>query len=250
MFAERFVPLEGAFNVRDLGGLPTTEGRLVRAGRVFRADSPALLTEADKSVVTSLQVVQVIDLRSGPEADEGTWAVHPDMRRTVFEIIDPAKHPHPSNDVALPDLTDHEAFAQRYVRRLDEGGTRLAAAAQALTRSVDEGVIFHCSAGKDRTGLLAAFVLTALGVDREHVIADYGASDEPMQRKFAFHRSNPETMTFDLEQVPPLMLQAPAPVMRRLLDLADARWGGIVARFQACGFSDQDLAELRGKLLV
>ncbi len=250
MFGERFVSLEGAFNVRDLGGLPTTEGRLVRTGRVFRADSPAGLTEADKSVVGSLQLAHVIDLRSGLEAQEGSWAVHPDMRRTLFEIIDPVKHPHPSNDIALPDIADHEAFAQRYVRRLDEGGVSLAAAAQALTRSVDEGVIFHCSAGKDRTGLLAAFVLTAIGVDREHVIADYGASDEPMERKFAFHMANPDTMTFDLSKVPPMMLRAPSPVMRRLLDLADDRWGGIVARFQECGFSDDDLAELRGKLLV
>lgn len=250
MFAERFLSLEGAFNVRDLGGLPTAEGRLVRTGRVFRADSPALLTDADKSAVRSLQVAQVLDLRSGPEAEEGSWAVHPDMRRTVFEIIDPAKHPHPASGVALPAMPDHEAFAQRYVKRLTEGGPKLVAAAQALTRSVDEGVIFHCSAGKDRTGLLAAFVLTALGVDREHVIMDYGASDEPMQRKFAFHLANPETMSFDPAQVPPLMLRAPAPVMRRLLDLADEQWGGIVARFQECGFSDDDLAELRGKLLV
>lgn len=250
MFAERFVPLEGAFNLRDLGGLPTADGRLVRTGRVFRADSPALLTDADKSVVTSLQVAQVIDLRSGEEAEEGTWAVHPNMRRELFEIIDPAKHPTPSNGVVMPAMPDHEAFAQRYVNRLTEGGPKLAAAAQTLTRSVDEGVIFHCSAGKDRTGLLAAFVLSALGVDREHVIADYGASDEPMQRKFEFHKANPETMTFDPAQVPPLMLRAPSPVMRRLLELADEQWGGIVARFQECGFSDDDLAELRGKLLV
>ena len=248
MFAERAVLLEGAFNVRDLGGFPTTEGRQVRTGRVFRADSPNHLTEADRQRVTSLQVKHVIDLRSGDEAAEGSWAVHPDMRREVFEIIDPVKQP--SAGLAPHELASHEAFAQRYVKRLTEGGPALVAAAQSLTRSVDEGVIFHCSAGKDRTGLLAAFVLTALGVDREYVIADYGASDEPMARKFAFHQANPETLTFDLSQVPPLLLQAPSPVMRRLLELADERWGGIVARYQECGFSDDDLAELRGKLLV
>ena len=197
-----------------------------------------------------LQVAQVIDLRSGAEAEEGTWAVHPDMRRQVFEIIDPAKQFQPSTGEGLPQLPDHEAFAQRYVKRLVEGGPMLVAAAQSLTRSVDEGVIFHCSAGKDRTGLLAAFVLSALGVDREDVIADYGASDEPMQRKFEFHMANPESLAFDLSKVPPLMLRAPSPVMRRLLALADEEWGGIVARFQECGFSDDDLAELRGKLLV
>ena len=71
-----------------------------------------------------------------------------------------------------------------------------------------------------------------------------------MQRKFEFHMANPESLAFDLSKVPPLMLRAPSPVMRRLLELADEEWGGIVARFQECGFSDDDLAELRGKLLV
>lgn len=259
MFDHRFVSFEGAFNVRDLGGLPTAEGRVVRSGRVYRADSPNFLTDADRARVAALDVVQVIDLRSGPEADEGTWATHPDMRYGRFEVINPAQNPNGPAGHQLPDPFDHDAFARRYLKRLIDGGPTFAEAARTLTRSVDEGVIFHCSAGKDRTGLLAAFVLSVIGVDRQLIVDDYAASTEPMERKMAFHETNP-IPGVDPARYPPLMFQSPAPVMAQLLDLADEHFGpatgaaegagGIVACFQQSGFTDAEVDDLRLKLLA
>ncbi|MEM7093845.1 MAG: tyrosine-protein phosphatase [Actinomycetota bacterium] len=249
MIEDRFIEFEGAFNVRDLGGLPTTDGRSVRSGRVYRADSPLFLTDADHDRVAALDVGYVLDLRSGVEAEEGTWAVAAGMARQQFEIIDPAQNSI-VNPASAPAVFDEEVFARRYIKRLDEGGPAFVEAATALTRNVDDGVLFHCSAGKDRTGLLAAFVLSALGVERELIVADYGASSEPMRRKFAHHQANPDANPIDFSRVPPLMLDSPAPVMAMLLEFADERWGGIVARFQEAGFGDDDLAELRAKMLV
>lgn len=260
MFADRFVSFEGAFNVRDLGGLPTTEGRVVRSGRVYRADSPNFLTDADRSRVASLDVVQVIDLRSGAEADEGSWATHPDMRRQLFEVINPAQASSGPAGHQLPDPFDNDAFAHRYLKRLREGGPTFVEAARTLTRSVDEGVIFHCSAGKDRTGLLAAFVLSVLGVDRQLIVDDYAASTEPMERKMKFHETNPIPGGLDVSQFPPLLLQSPGPVMAQLLELADAHFGaatgaaegagGIAACFQQSGFTDAEVEDLRRKMLA
>lgn len=254
LIAARFVDFEGAYNVRDLGGLTATDGT-VRTGRIFRADSPSDLTAADRAKVVDLNVGLVLDLRSGIEAEAGSWAVADHIQRQNFEVIDPASHPHLSPDAgaALPDIVDAQSFADRYELRLTNGAREFVAAANAVTdhlASTDSAVLFNCSAGKDRTGLLAAFLLSAVGVDRALIVADYAASTEPMRRKVADRMANPGSEPIDFTQIPPLLLEAPAEVMERTLDWLDRAHGGIVAFFVDAGFGTDQLESLRHHLVA
>lgn len=244
-FSHRFVDFEGAYNVRDLGGVPTNDGVTVRTGRVFRADSPRALTPGDREVVVGLDVRLVVDLRSGDEAEEGSWAVADHMERRNFPVIDPAE----LDPEAMRNHIDEAGFADRYLRRLQVSGPALADAARAVIRGVDGGVIFNCTAGKDRTGLLAAFLLTALGVGRDVVVADYEASTEPMRRHVTDRVAELAPGDPDPRSMPAVLVEAPALVMERTLDLADEQLGGIVASFQSHGVTDDDLAVLRDRLL-
>ena len=187
-------------------------------------------------------------------APAGCIAPSDAMQSQVFEVIDPAMNPTVNPASSMPNVTDAASFADRYLLRLENGADTFVSAARHLAHSVDEGVIFHCSAGKDRTGLLAAFVLSALDVDRQTIVDDYAASDEPMQRKFAHHMAQDDHEVKELREkllsASPVLLRAPAGAMSGLLDLVDEHHDGIVNFFTTNGFTETDMATLRTKLLV
>jgi len=246
---DRFVPFEGAFNFRDFGGLPVGDSR-IRRGRVYRAASPQRLTTADVQAVAALGVAHVFDLRTGEEADRGSWAVAPHMTRHLFEVIDVMPTDQASAPADMPELVDNESFAQRYLYRLERGAPTFVAAADALGQHAGDGVIMNCTAGKDRTGLLAAFLLEALGADREVIVADYAASGGHLMRQLEHQRANPLPGDTDYGEINPLLLEAPAQVMQRLLELVEARHGGIVAFFETQGMSARTVPALREQLLT
>ncbi len=246
---DRFVSFEGAFNVRDLGGLRSSDGAEVRRGLLFRAASPRRLTDADRATVADMGVRHVLDLRTGDEANMGTWAVAPHMTRHNFAVIDVMPDPlNPPKD--LPPVTDENALAERYAYRLRNGAASFVAAAQTLTRHASDGVLFHCSAGKDRTGILAAFVLQALGVGDRTIVEDYALSREPLQRQIEHQLANPLPDDHDLSLVAPVLKDSPAAAMRGFLDIMSRDHGGVVEFFTAHGYGDDELEGLRNTLLV
>ena len=112
---DRFVSFEGAFNVRDLGGLQSSDGA-VRRGLLYRAASPRRLTDADRATVADMGVHHVLDLRTGDEADMGTWAVAPHMTRHNFAVID-----------VMPDPLNPPPDLKLTVDRVDLDGPRVQA---------------------------------------------------------------------------------------------------------------------------
>jgi len=246
---DRFVSFEGAFNVRDLGGLTTANGSDVRRGLVFRAASPRRLTTTDREKVSELGISHVLDLRTGDEAELGSWAVPGRITRHNFAVIDVMPDPeNPPSD--LPPVVDANALAERYAYRLRNGAATFVAAAQTLTRNAEAGVLFHCSAGKDRTGILAAFVLQALGVDDETIVEDYALSREPLQRQIEHQLANPLPDDSDLSLVAPVLKDSPAEAMRGLLEIMAREHGGIATFFADNGYGEDDLAVLRSSLLT
>jgi len=170
----RLIPLTGAFNFRDLGGYQSGLGGQVLWRRVFRSDNLATLTEDDQKVLTDLSIATVIDLRTQPEVDNG--------RIAVSEAY--AYHHLPMADV-LPDSTDarwssEEYVAGRYRGMLADGCVRSVLSIAADPRSYP--LVFHCAAGKDRTGIVAAIILSLLEVSREDITADYMLTAPAMER--------------------------------------------------------------------
>jgi protein-tyrosine phosphatase len=172
---ERLVPLEGTLNFRDLGGYRTGDGRRVRWGRVFRSDGLGSLTAADHAVLERLGVRTVCDLRADTEheahpshlpgtAERVSCAVAPARpgQRTLDERIIAGE----LASLSVDDVVD------LYLLMLDEYAPSFGRTLELIARA-DEPIVFHCAAGKDRTGIVAALLLALLGVPDDEIFDDY-----------------------------------------------------------------------------
>jgi len=170
------VPLQGGSNFRDLGGYRTAQGRTVRRGSVFRSAHLGTLTDADRLSIGRLGVRTVVDLRGVNEAAETPHRVEGLGCRIVGAHIEPGVGEKIRGAVAdgsatpfvmMGFLTDHY---RDYPRRCAPGFRTLFA---ALSDDDQRPLVFHCTAGKDRTGFASALLLTLLGVSWETVMEDY-----------------------------------------------------------------------------
>jgi protein-tyrosine phosphatase len=173
----RKLTFDGCFNFRDLGGYPTADGRLTRWRRLFRADGLSRLTDDDMAALAALGVVTVIDLRTDLEAaTQGCFP--PDLDGITYHHL-PLTDTLPGEE-ETPDW-DRAAFvSDRYLSMLSEGRATVAAALRLLADPARHPAVFHCSVGKDRTGVLAALVLGFLRVPDEIIVEDYALSYEAM----------------------------------------------------------------------
>jgi protein tyrosine/serine phosphatase len=203
---ERRIGLSGPVNFRDLGGYDTVDGRRVRWRRLFRSDSLSPVTVDDARLLTEeLGLLAVVDLRTGRELE----------REGRGGLADVALHYH---HVPLieevetdPDGPWERSLKDAYARLLDGSAGRISAALGAIASEVAEHpTVFHCTAGKDRTGIVAALVLALLGVSDEDIVTDYVLTQDVM----------PEM----LERFPRRMLRNsvgrpyPSPIMRAEAD--------------------------------
>ena len=243
---DRFVTLEGAFNLRDMGGYPTSDGGRLRTGLIYRGDSPRRLTDGDRSVVASLGIDHIVDLRAGTEAEDGTWVVGSSTQRHNFDVLDPSRA---AADPITTAVVDNDTFVERYLYRLEHAAATFVAAATVVARGASEGVLMHCTAGKDRTGLLAAALLDALGVDHALIVEDYALSGPAMQDMIAHQVANPRPSELSLSDLPPIVVDAPPAVMEGFLKACETRYGGLAAFFVDRGLSTADLDSLRKAML-
>ncbi len=192
---ERLIPLDGPANFRDLGGYETHHGTFVRPGRVFRSDSLSFMTDEDVRHVTEvLGLRTVIDLRRG----QGGRAVHPRAARVAPDHG--VAHADRGRDAREDEEHDRNAWAngevipldELYLLMLDRFGHRFAAVLEIIAAGDTQPLVFHCAAGKDRTGLVAMLVLALLGVDPEIIAADYALTDARMPILLERHQARAE----------------------------------------------------------
>ena len=236
----RFLPLTGCSNFRDLGGLPTASGALTRWGRVFRSDTLQVLTDEDvKRIVTEVGLQTIIDLRTsreitnegrGPLEDEDVAYVNLPFIADL-EVQD-----------EVPDAVERDVLAD-YVHMLDTASALIAEAVQTIATSTGP-VVFHCAAGKDRTGILAAITQSLVGVPRDVIVGDYELTNQVIDDICA-RLARFDTYT-NVRVNPPSHFRCKPEVMEGFLDLLDERHGG------AEGWAaehDVDIAALRSVLL-
>ena len=175
------VALEGGSNFRDLGGYRTADGRAVRHGLVFRSAHLGNLTDTDRQEIGRLGVRTIVDLRGVNEAAETPHRVEGTGAIIVGAHIEPGIGERIRGAVAdgsaSPELMAHflTEHYRDYPRRCTPGFRTLFATLSDGTR---RPLVFHCTAGKDRTGFAAALLLTLLGVPWETVVHDYLRTNE------------------------------------------------------------------------
>jgi len=185
--ADRRLPLEGATNFRDVGGYRSTDGRTVRWGRVFRSDALHLLTDDDVAALRDLGLATVFDLRRDVERERSPSVAHGEGVRTEVLAIGGAASQHPElvDQILAGELAavDDAYMVNEYLKMVDDHAADFGRLLSALAEPGALPALFHCTAGKDRTGVAAALLLLVLGVDLETVLDDYELSSEYRGRK-------------------------------------------------------------------
>ena len=177
---DRRLILEAVHNFRDLGGYPTGDGRVTRWRTLYRADGLQRCSPADVETLRALDLHTVIDLRTDRELEE--------RGRFPVDLYPVAFHHLPVIDVTwdVESVGDHDRAADflfhQYRSLLAYGEPLFAKAFHLLGLPGALPAVFHCAAGKDRTGILAALILAAMGVPHELVSEDYGLSRGAIER--------------------------------------------------------------------
>ncbi|MFE2201355.1 tyrosine-protein phosphatase [Streptomyces amritsarensis] len=230
--------LTGVRNFRDVGGLPTSDGRRVATGRLFRSGHLAHATETDAEFLTSLGLHTIFDFRNGADhALEGPDVELPGVRNVNIPLSDPADGREFWRLVRDGDLDqlrsilgDGKAAARMANSYRGIIRTRTAEHSRVVHALAEDSVpaLLHCAAGKDRAGLSVAVTLLALGVEREAIVTDYLESNAP-HRRYRVRRSSasaearsPEVM----ELLAPLF-DARAEYLTAAFDTIDEVWGGV-----------------------
>ena len=174
----RVVPLQGASNVRDLGGWPAADGRRVRFGVVFRSASLASLTDDDAVALSETGMRTVCDLRGEAEQRAAPSRLSGMTKHAL--CIEPSLRPSLSELLAAGGVTGEDVMALMrgaYTAYALEWSHRYRALFDLLLNEDAPPLLFHCTAGKDRTGFGAALILAALGVEEEVLLEDYLATN-------------------------------------------------------------------------
>ena len=247
---ERELAWDGCINVRDLGGHPTRDGEETKCGAVVRADSVRLLTEAGWAALVDYGIRTVIDLRGDhereedPPADVPVDVVHvPFMEASdnEWEEIGPEIE---AASAAAPDVAT--STRDVYLIFLERFKANVAAAIRAVAHAREGGIVVHCVGGKDRTGLLSAFLLDLAGVAPGDIAADYALSEERLRPRHDTWFAAADTEE-ELERLRRIA-QTPAASMVGVFAELDRRYGSVEGYLRSAGVSDEELELAAGRL--
>lgn len=228
--------IDGVANVRDVGGIPTPAGP-IRTGVLFRSGHLAGATETGASALRE-RVRHIVDLRADDEVLAQPTAVS-DVPIARMPLFFGSVASFFEQDSSLDDLYRHI---------LEDGADKLVGTIGLVASQ--ESTLVHCTVGKDRTGVTIAVALSAVGAEREAVIADYALTESQLppartRRVVEYLQAqHPEA-----KNLVALATQSPAPVMRGLLASIDEEFGSAAGYLRAHGMSAADLTDLRRTLV-
>ena len=212
----RLIPLTAVHNFRDLGGYPAADGRSTRWRTLFRADGLYRLAGDDLEAVRELGLRTVIDLRSDAElAERGTFPheEHPVTFHHVPVIDSTWQH------LDRPEADEPVAFLEwAYNDMLRQGPHRFVEAIEQLSQVDALPAVFHCAAGKDRTGVLAMLLLGSLGVPHDYIVADYALTRAGIERMRVWAQRESPDLWARLADTPTAFMAAVPEAMSRVID--------------------------------
>jgi protein-tyrosine phosphatase len=248
----RWLALEGAVNARDIGGLPLARGGATREGVLVRTDNLQGLTVRDVAALEGLGLRLVVDLRTTAELKlEG-----PGPLVGRVEIRHRSLHPERGDrtDAASETIVPYRRsdgdpketpMVRAYLGYLHDRPDSIVAALLDVAHA-EGAAIVHCAAGKDRTGVVVALALEAVGVERQAVVADYVATGERISAVLERLRSTP-TYADDLDDADDVHVPRPE-TLERVLALLDERHGGPRGWLGEHGFGPGQVAALAARL--
>lgn len=253
-----WIDLEGAVNVRDVGGLPTEDGGETVYGRVLRSENLQELSPADvRKLAGEIGVTTVVDLRTTGEVElegPGPLDAVPSVRHAYHPVLPELGSRTDAVAEALLlkkrelDLSrfPDDIMCGHYLGYLEERPEEVTGALRAIATS-EGAAIVHCAAGKDRTGVIIALVLLAAGVEPEAIVADYMATADRMDAIIE-RLSRSQTYASDVTSRPVRAHLPREETMKAFLEQLHVRYGGLPAWLAGNGFTSDELSLLRAKL--
>lgn len=177
---KRVLPVRGAVNFRDIGGYETTDGKQVAWGKIFRSDAIDKLTDADVALMDKKGIHTVVDLRGTSEAKSAPDRL---VANTDYVLSPAGSDSLPKPQDMVKALKQKDFLVKFYGEGVQYYGDRYRPAFIKLLGAVDgEAVMYHCTGGRDRTGMQTALILYVLGVPYPVIEADYLASNVYLSR--------------------------------------------------------------------
>jgi protein-tyrosine phosphatase len=248
----RRLPLEGLLNARDLGGYPTSDGRITKFRALVRSEAPQKLTEKDIAFLKDYGIKMSIDFRGDREVDR-----QPSVLRDA-EGLNYIRCPTFNEQVAFttrkpgkrPAVTSFVEWGEKYVE-MAEGCKDWVGCTLGYIAGSEGGVLYNCTTGKDRTGLISALILGLCGVSYDDITADYCVSEvyltpvyKELIRIFLEHWPNEKVSIDD-----PFFRTNPKN-MEGLLRHFDNKYGGVAGYVKASGVTDDVIEAIRRKLVL
>jgi len=245
----RRLPVEGMCNVRDLGGFPTSDGRMTSYGRFIRSEVPRAVTRRGLEFLKDYGVAMSIDLRGAQETRRmpsllagEPWAEYINIPVFNEQVAHTNGHLSPDRFVKWPEL---------YISMIDGHMDWIRNVFEALARNGSGAVMFNCTTGKDRTGMIAALLLALAGVSYYDIIADYCVSQVYMRPAYADifgYSPEPASGRSELGPEDPFFKTVPDNMARLLIHI-DEEYGGVPEYLSRCGVSAGALSLLRSRLV-
>jgi len=241
---DRLIALKGAHNVRDLGGYKTADGGSTRWRSILRGDALHDLSVADIEILLGHDLVTVIDLRNAHEIalQANPFVGHERVHyhnTPVFSALAPVE--------MMAEASLSFDMGDRYCQAIDNCQPAIAEVLNIIADAPEGAVLFHCSAGKDRTGVIAALLLANAGVDEATIIEDYSLTatiSGPLigkLRERALGRGTPAALV-------DIVLASEPRSMRQALDHIRLHYGTVRDYLATLGFDDAGMARLKARL--
>lgn len=241
ILTDKLLQLEGTYNARELGGYESQHGGKIKKGKLLRSDGLHQLSSSDESYLLDYGIRTIIDLRSKRE-----FETYPDTLKDHEQI---KYHSVPFLDQMLAnngELIVQHSLKDVYVQLLEESKKDIQCVIEIISKSLNDGVLFHCAAGKDRTGIIAMLLLSICEVKRDIIIQDYSWSAELMEPRFVQQKQELREVGVD---VPAFIFESNPSDARETLHFLDKSYGGPIAYLKEIGVTRETMDHIYYQLL-
>lgn len=238
---------EGIHNFRELSGYALRGGGVIRGSMVYRSGALELMTEADRAwLEREVRLRKILDLRH-PDELAGGRGPHALADRVVALSVFSETQTQESLIAELNGLYGNGPSPRRYLHYLDIGGDRLTQGFAMFAEEENYPILVHCTAGKDRTGVLLGMLMDVLGASDEDIASEYGLSDASIDRLIAYLRNSGRALEGTDDEIR-ARLATPPDRMAGFIDLMRAKHGSAEAFFARHGVTEQQFTKVRDLL--